>query len=101
MKVYLIFATLLIAFLVFSFKIYAENSLLKEANSQILQANKELNASLTTLIKLNNIEKEVLKEKFELDLKNAQKIQKAKNYVKNSTESNITQLFNDTIYELH
>lgn len=101
MKVYLIFATLLIAFLVFSFKIYADNSLLKEANSQILQANKELNASLTTLIKLNNIEKEVLKEKFELDLKNAQKIQKAKNYVKNSTESNITQLFNDTIYELH
>lgn len=101
MKIYLSIAAVFIAILIFSFKIYAENASLKSANLQILQANKELNASLTTLIKLNNVEKEVLKEKYEVDLKNAQKIQKAQYYVKNSNENNITHLFNTTINELH
>lgn len=100
MKIYIAIAGAFILLLVFSFKIYAENSLLKEANGQILQANRELNNSLSTLIKQNAVEKEFLKQKFENDLKNAQKIQKAKSYVKSSTERNVTLLFNDAISSL-
>lgn len=100
MKIYIVAAVVLISLLIFSFKIYAENSLLKEANWQILQANKELNASLTTLIKMNNVEKELLKQKYELDLNHTQKIQKVRSYVKNSNENNITLLFNDAISSL-
>lgn len=100
MKIYLAIAGAFALLLIFSFKIYAENSLLKEANGQILQANRDLNNSLSTLIKQNAVEKELLKQKFESDLKNAQKIQKAKSYVKNSTERNVTLLFNDAISSL-
>lgn len=100
MKIYIAIAGAFIGLLVFSFKIYAENSLLKEANGQILQANRDLNNSLSTLIKQNAVEKELLKQKFEVDLQNAQKIQKAQSYVKNSTERNVTLLFNDAISSL-
>lgn len=100
MKIYLMIAGAFLGVLIFAFKINAENASLKEANAAILQANRDLNASLSAIIKHNALEKELLQQKFETDLENAKKIEKAKSYVKNSTERNVSKLFNDTILRL-
>lgn len=100
MKIYLMIAGAFLGLLIFSFKIYAENASLKDKNAVILQANRDLNESLSAVIKQNALEKELLQQKFEVDLQNAKKIEKVKSYVKNSTESNVSKLFNDTILRL-
>lgn len=70
---------------------------LESENSQILAANKELNATISEIIAQNAKDTQILKEKHEADLANALKTQKALNYVKKSDDSNASQLFNDTI----
>ena len=90
MKIYIMIAGAFAGLLAYAFYINAENARLQETNAQIQLANLELNATITKIIKANALEKELLQQKYEVDLENAKKIQKAKDYVKNSTERNVS-----------
>lgn len=100
MKIHIMIAGAFLGLLAYAFYINAENARLQETNTQIQLANLELNATITKIIKANALEKEFLQQKYEVDLQNLKKIERAKSYVKNSTEKNVTRLFNDTILRL-
>lgn len=97
MKIYALFAVVIVALLVWVFALRADLAEFKEQNAFVLQANTELNATLSKVIERNTLEKKVLAERFEAALEIERKKQKALNYVKNSTERNVTQLFNDSL----
>ena len=97
MKIYAVFSAIVVALLIWALNLRADLAEFKEQNAFIINANKELNATLSKVIERNALEKKVLAEKFEATLEIERKKQKALNYVKNSTERNVTQLFNDSL----
>lgn len=97
MKIYAVFGAIVAALLIWALSLRADLAEFKEQNAFILNANKELNATLSKVIERNALEKKVLAEKFEATLEIERKKQKALNYVKNSNERNVTRLFNDSL----
>lgn len=97
MKIYAVFGAIVAALLIWALSLRADLAEFKEQNAFIINANKELNATLSKVIERNALEKKVLAEKFEATLEIERKKQKALNYVKNSNERNVTQLFNDSL----
>ena len=97
MKIYIFLGALIAALFVYILTQHGQKAALKQQNAVILQANKDLNATLSEVILKNKRDTEILQERHEKDLQNALKTQKALNYVKKSDDSNASQLFNDTI----
>ena len=97
LKIYFIFAFILSLFLTYTLYLKNENSKLQSELSLSVNANKELNATLSKVIQRSELEKEILDQKHKEDLKILQKTKDALNYVKNSKDTNSTRLFNDSI----
>lgn len=97
MKIYAVLGVIIAVLVVWALSLRADLAEFKEQAAFALNANKELNATLSRVIERNELEKKVLVEKFEATLEIERKKQKALNYVKNSTERNVTRLFNDTL----
>lgn len=97
MKIYLILGALIAALFVYTLTQGDKIAKLKAQNELVLSVNKELNLSLSRVIEQNARDKEILKQKFEADLLNLQKKERALSYVKNSRERNVSKLFNDSI----
>ena len=97
MKIYIFLGALIAALFIYAIKQAGDIVDLENENSRILNANKELNETLSEVIIQNEKDRAILQEKHEFDLQNAIKTQKVLNYVKKSDDSNASQLFNDTI----
>lgn len=97
MKIYLILGALIATLFVYTLTQGDKIAKLKAQNELALSVNKELNLSLSRVIEQNARDKQILKQKFEADLLNLQKKERALNYVKNSRERNVSKLFNDSI----
>lgn len=96
-KIYAAFALVIAALLGYLLVLKAQNKALQSELTLSVNANKELNATLSKVIERNELEKAVLEQKHKEDLQNLAKTKEALNYVKNSRETNTTRLFNDTL----
>lgn len=100
MKIYVFLFCFIGAVLIYAFKLHADKAFLELENDLILEANKDLNLTLDSVIKQNQKEREILENAHKIDKENLEKKYKALNYVKTSKDNNLTRLFNDAILRL-
>lgn len=100
MKIYILLGCLIVAILIYAFKIHTDKAFLEVENGLILEANKELNLTLEKVLNEKEKSLEILQKKHEKDLQNLAKKNKVIKYVEKSSENNLTRLFNDTILQL-
>lgn len=97
MKIYLLIAALFAALFIYTLKLSSDKAVLLENNEQILRVNEDLNKAIKEVVRQNKRDNELIKQAYELERNNSLKTTKAMNYVKNSKESNLTSLFNDSV----